>query len=177
MILALGVLAVTLVPRMGINVARLHPQGGDIFRLLVVVDADVEPAELRSAARLRKIGRRTEVRVVAPVVASTLHFLAADEGHEQAEAERRLQTTLRVLAAAGIEAEGVVGTDDPLQAVGDVLPQFAADEILFVGSLPGSRDWSERHFEARARDLFGVPVSTVYGTTAPAGPPVVGAAA
>ncbi len=166
--LATGWLAVTLIPRMGVNVVRHHPGAEAPYRLLVVADAEIEPSELCSAARLRVMSRPSEVRVVAPVLVSALHYLSADEGGEHAAAERRLADALAALGSAGIHALGTVGVDDPMQAVGDVLVQFPADELLLVATLPASREWNERHFEQRARDLFGLPVSTLYGRPAPA---------
>jgi len=161
--LVLGGIAVTLFSRMRTNIERRHPHPGLIYRLLVVADSDVEPAELCSAARLRVLGRHAEVRVVAPVVARPLHFLSADEDRERGEAQQRLESVLRALADIGIHAQGVVGTDDPLQAAADALAGFRADEILLVDSLPASRGWLDRDFERRARDLFDLPVSTVFG--------------
>jgi hypothetical protein len=163
MALAAGSRALAFFSRMRTNAERLHPHAGVVYRLLVVTDVDVEPAEICSSVGLRTIGRRTEVRVVAPVIASPLHFVSADEESEAFDAARRLQATLAALAKAGIPAQGAVGTDDPLQAVGDVLHDFPADEILLVGPLPSRRQWLDRDFERRARDLFGVPVSTVFG--------------
>ena len=146
---------------------RLHPRPGDVYRLVIVADTDVEAPELASAVRLRVLGRTAEVRVVAPVMTTPLHFLAVAEEPEQDEASRRLQTTLTVLREAGVDAQGVVGVDDPLQALGDVLGDFPADEVLLVGSLPARRDWLDRDFERQARDLFGVPVATVFGRRKP----------
>jgi hypothetical protein len=164
--LTAGAVAVHLVSGMGTNTVRLHPHAGPLFRLLVVIDVDVEPSELCAAARLRVIGRRSEVRVLAPLAPTPVHFLAADEESERREAKRRLQEALTALLGANIHAEGFIGTDDPLQAAGDVLADFPADEILFVGSLPAARDWREHDFERRARDVLGVPVSTVFGVRA-----------
>lgn len=161
--LILGAAAVALLPRLGENATRVHPREGPIYRLLVVSDVDVEPDELVPAIRLRLVGRQAEVRVVSPLVASPLRFLAGDERHERAAAERRLRRTLRTLSEAGIEAKGSVGTDDPLQAAADLLPGFAADEIVFLGPLASRRGWLEQDFERRARDMLGVPVSTVFG--------------
>ncbi len=160
--LAVG-LGLAFLSRMRTNAPRLHPRSGAVHRLLVVADVDVEPDEIGSAVRLRTVGRRADVRVVAPVVASTLHVLSADEEHETFDATQRLRSTIGALAAAGITASGVVGTDDPLQAVGDVLSEFPADEILLIARLQSRRLWLDQDFERRARDLFGVPVSTVFG--------------
>ena len=144
------------------NAVRLHPRPGAVYRLVVVSDTDVEPAELLSAVRLRVVGRAAEVRVVAPVMTTPLRFLAAAEEGDEAEAAGRLAMTLILLRRVGIKAQGVVGTDDPLQAVGDVLADFPANEILLVGTLSSRRGWLDRDFEREARDRFGVPVATVF---------------
>jgi hypothetical protein len=161
-----AVLALTFLSRMRTNAPRLHPHEGAVHRLLVVADEDVEPGEIGPAVRLRTIGRRAEVRVVAPIVPSPLHFLSVDEGRETVTAGQRLRSTMDALAAAGVTATGMVGTDDPLQAVGDTLAEFPADEILLIGRLPSRRVWLDQDFERQARDRFGVPVSTVYGAPA-----------
>ena len=162
-----GALVVWLFGGTRTNPVRLHSRPGGLYRLVIVTDTDVEAAELASAVRLRVIGRTAEVRVVAPVMTTPIHFLAAAEEAEREDASRRLQTTLTALRAAGIDAQGTVGIDDPLQALGDVLGDFHADEILLVGTLPARRDWLDRGFERQARDLFGVPVSTIYGRKQP----------
>lgn len=173
-----GIAAVAFFSRMRTNADRLHPHAGAVYRLLVVTDVDAEPAEICSAVGLRTLGRQADVRVIAPVVASRLHFVSADEARESSDAARRLQATMTALADAGIPARGAIGTDDPLQAVGDALSGFPADEILLVSAVEPVRGWIDRAFERRARDLFGVPVSTVFGapgafhrTPFPAGEP------
>ena len=167
---AAGLLAATLtvvfLSRMRTNAVRLRPRAGAVYRLLVVSDVDVEPAELSAAVALRTRGRRAQIHVVAPVMSAGLHFLTAEEDREQASAAGRLARALRTLAEAGIVARGTIGTDDPLQAVGDALIDFAADEVLLVSALQSRRSWLDRDFELRARDTFGVPVSTVFGPPA-----------
>jgi len=182
-ILACGLLAaataiLVLLARMRTNAPRLHPGESDLHRLLVVTDADVEPAELSQAVRLRTLGRQTEVRVVAPVIAdSVLHFLSEDEDAERDAARHRLSETLSSLAGVGIHAEGAVGTDDPLQAIGDAAADFRADEILLVALLPSARGWLDREAEEKIRDTFGVPVSTVFGRQPVSAGAAVGTAA
>jgi hypothetical protein len=160
-----GAVVVAFFPRSRVSARRMHPHADGLYRLLVVADADVEPNELSSAVKLRLIGRQTEVLVVAPVLTpSPLHFLTDDEAIEHDQADERLGTVLRRLADAGVRAQGVLGTDDPLQAAGDALVDFDADEILLVAPVAMARSWQERDFEKQARDIFGVPVSTVYGS-------------
>jgi hypothetical protein len=159
--LATATLAVYALPRMGSNTVRQHPRPGSRYRLLVVIDGPIDADELRSAVRLRLVARRSEVRVVAPVLATPLDFLSGNEEREQRAAERHLDAALTALAREGIAAWGSVGADDPLQAVGDALVSYPADEILFLAPVQARRGWLDRDFEGRARDAFGLPVSTV----------------
>jgi len=176
--IGLGVLAVALAAATGlgmhllsgqrVNAVRLHPHDGTIHRLLVVLDSDVEPDELRTAIELRAVGRSLEVRLVAPTMpATTLHYLTGDEIPERHVATRRLGAALDTLEASGIRASGQIGTDDPLQAAADALVSWPADEILFVTPVASRRTWLERDLERRARDALGLPVETVFGRTVP----------
>lgn len=74
----------------------------------------------------------TEVHVVAPVLPSAVDYLSGDERREERDARRRLETTLQYLRRAGIPATGALGADDPLQALGDALATFGAEEVVIV---------------------------------------------
>jgi hypothetical protein len=91
--------------------------------------------------------------------------VADDERREAEDARVRLTDVLQVLSRHGIEARGVVGADDPLQAIGDALAFFPANEVLLVLSRPPT--WLERKLERRVRDLYGVHASTVIGEPEP----------
>ena len=56
-------------------------------------------------------------------------------------------------SAAAFHAHGQIGDGDPLQAIADALPVFAADEIVIAGDT----SVAER-LAARARARFGLPV-------------------
>lgn len=157
--LAAALAASLLVSRGRTNAERVHPRGGAIFRLLVVADAHCDRNALSETARRLISDRPSELYVVAPVLASPLHFLADDEEHERDDARARLAETLQGLSELGADVRGMLGSDDPLQAIGDALVVFPADEILLA--LPGhGRSWVERDLGRKARDLFGVHVST-----------------
>lgn len=163
-LICVGVVLYRVFLRTRTNEPRRHPHESGLYRLLVVVDAEIEPDDLCSAVRLRTLGRRSEVHVVAPIIPSSmLHFVVDDEDDERREAERRLQIALRSLNGAGIAAKGAVGSDDPLQAAGDELAGFPADEVLLVAPLASRRTWLNQRAEQQLRDLFGVPVSTSFG--------------
>jgi hypothetical protein len=141
--------AVALFPRMRTN---LDPVGApDPRRLLVLADADCPGERLRETVTARLAGSDPEVLVVAPVLAEPLHYLAGDEAREQWEAASRLAVVVAGLRAQGLRAEGRVGDDDPLQALGDALAVFPAGEALVVTS-PGGQ-WLEDGLVERARAL------------------------
>lgn len=159
----LSLAAATVYPRLRTNAPHVHAHGEGVYRLLVVSDALADPDALGLAVLARTAGRPSEVRVVAPVVTGPLHFLAGDEDEERARAGGRLHAALDALAAVGVEAEGTVGDDDPLEAAADELALFHADELLFVGALEHRRGFGDRDFERQARDVFGLPCATVFG--------------
>jgi hypothetical protein len=160
--LAVGAVVTTFGSRTRANADRRHPRPGDVRRLLVVVDADVPPAGVAAAVRRRVSLRPHEVRVIAPVLASPLHFFTDQEQQEAGAARERLERTLQAFRDSGIAAEGSVGTDDPLQAVGDTLSSFPADEILLAAEADVTRrSWLERGLEQRIRDEFGVHVASL----------------
>lgn len=156
-----GSLALRLFPRSEVAGERLHPHRDGRLRLLVLLDAAPGRALLPAAVRARASGHHVDALVVAPVLASPLHFLADDVTVEKDAAEDRLTSALGELAAAGIAARGHVGDEDPMQAIGDALGGFPADEILLVTTVPSRRSWLERGLERRIRDEFGVHVSLV----------------
>jgi hypothetical protein len=110
---------------------RVKPARDGHERLLVVADAHGGESDLVEAVRTRGGGRPVSVFVTAPVHESKLGLLTSDQ-HGYDDATRRLDAALGALQAAGLQARGEVGADDPLQAVDDGLRLFPADRILFV---------------------------------------------
>ena len=157
--LSIGVGASYLYPRSRANAERLHPRLDRSFRLLVVADARCEGAELCRAVERSLAGRSGEVLVLASVLASPLHFLTEAEEAEREDARTRLTEAVRGLERLGVTTHGMLGGDDPLQAIGDALAGFPASEILLVAA--ERRSWLEQDLERNARDAFGVHVSTV----------------
>jgi len=79
----------------------------------------------------------------------------------EAAAEARLEDSVLALAAAGVEARGQVGDDDPLQAIEDALRTFGADEIILATHPEGRSKWLERGVVERARERFDLPITHV----------------
>lgn len=150
--IAIGVAAYVLFPRMSVNADPVAlPERA---RLLVLVDATAPAGELCDTIAARLAGRDAEVLVVAPVLPAPSHYVAVDEHDARAAAEVRLHAVVAGLRDAGLEASGRVGTDEPVQALGDALADFPAAEVLIVTSSEGS--WLERGLFERARGLAPV---------------------
>ena len=108
----------------------------------------------------------TEVLVLAPALGGRLELWMSDDRPRRA-AEERLDRCLAALAAAGVEAEGLVGDADPLLAMDDALRLFPADEIVVATRPPASSSWLARGLVRRARLRFRVPVHHVVAGYAP----------
>ena len=138
-----------------------------VHRILVVANQTVEGAELLAEITNRTRGRdRVELLVVSPALSvSRLERLASDTDRAREEAGARLERSVRALRAAGFEARGHTGDEDPLVAIEDALRAFGADELI-ISTLPPDRSrWLERGLVEEARSTLDVPVSHVVVET------------
>ena len=150
--IAIGAAAYALFPRMSVNADPVATP--ERARLLVLVDAVAPAGELCDTIAARLAGCDAEVRVVAPVLPSPSRYVAVDEHDAREAAEVRLRAVVAGLRDAGLAATGRVGTDEPVQALGDALAEFPAAEVLIVTS--SERSWLERGLFERARRLAPV---------------------
>jgi len=130
-------------------------------RILVIANETVAGTALRDEVVRRASGRDAEVLVVTPALNSRIRHWTSDEDQARAAAEARLQESVRALAAAGVQARGQVGDDDPLQAIEDALRMFPADEIVLSTHPPGRSNWLERGLVEHARARFECPLTHV----------------
>ena len=72
----------------------------------------------------RSAGDEANVLVVAPALNSRLRHWASDEDDAREQAKQRLQRSVELLHAAGVDATGMIGDADPLQALRDALAWF-----------------------------------------------------
>jgi hypothetical protein len=127
-------------------------------RILVVANETVEGGALRDVI-LRTDGEPpAEVLVIAPALNSRLRHWLSDEDEARRDAGLRLAASLEHLSAAEIEAEGLVGDADPLQAITDALHAFAAHEIVIATHPEGRSHWLTRDLVGRARRRFAQPI-------------------
>jgi GABA permease len=127
-------------------------------RVLVVANETVGADELLAEIRRIEDRRTSRFHVVAPAVPDN-HGLGtwSQEGCIPA-AQARLDRTLDLLRAEGLQAEGSVGDMLPLAAIEDALRTFRADMIV-ISTHPASRSrWLKRDLIEQARKKFGRPV-------------------
>ncbi len=130
-------------------------------RVLVIANRTLAGEELRSLIR-RRAGGGAELRVVAPILASRVHYIASDIDQEREEAHERLAAALAWASDEGLHATGKVG--DPnvaLGAIEDELRLFGADEVIISTHPPGKSNWLETGIVERLREELNIPVTHV----------------
>jgi membrane protein implicated in regulation of membrane protease activity len=128
-------------------------------RVLVVANRTLRGDELR-AELLRRASDGAELRIVAPILCSRVHYIASDIDSELREARLRLNEALEWAASQGLPASGVVG--DPnvaLGAIEDELRTSGADEVIVSTHPPGQSNWLETGIVERLREELDIPVT------------------
>ena len=138
-------------------------------RVLVIANRTLAGQELRDELRRRADGG-AELRLVAPILSSRIHYFASDVDRELEEAHARLAAALAWARDEGLDATGKVG--DPSTALGaieDELRLFGADEVIISTHPPGKSNWLETGIVERLRDELEIPVTHLTVDLDPAG--------
>jgi alkanesulfonate monooxygenase SsuD/methylene tetrahydromethanopterin reductase-like flavin-dependent oxidoreductase (luciferase family) len=128
-------------------------------RVLVIANRTLAGEKLRDELR-RRAESGSELRLVAPILASRIHYFASDVDRELEEAHERLAAALTWAQDEGLDATGKVG--DPSTALGaieDELRLFGADEVIISTHPPGKSNWLETGIVERLRDELDIPVT------------------
>lgn len=136
----------------------------DSSHILVVANETSRGTELHELIE-RRAGARSEILVVAPALNSRVRHLFSDSDAAVREAELRLAECVEGLRRLGIEASGIVGDEDPLRAIEDVLHTFPADELIVSTHVPEHSNWLARDVVERASERFELPTSHVMVDT------------
>jgi GABA permease len=127
-------------------------------RVLVVANETVGAEELLAEIRRIEDRRTSKFHVLAPAVADD-HGLGIwnQEGAIQ-HAQERVDKTVALLRAEGLDATGQVGDMVPLAAIEDALRTFPADMIV-ISTHPLARSrWLKKDLVESARKKFARPV-------------------
>jgi hypothetical protein len=124
-----------------------------VTKRILVVANETDGAALEQVIRSCARGADAEVLLLAPE-------------------SRQVEACLGRLHAAGVEARGRVGDDDPLRAVADGLDDFAADEVV-LATRKSRRP--RRNLIERVRQRFAGPIFHLVLDPTPARQPLAGA--
>lgn len=141
----------------------LTSSSDDVHRILVIANETVGGGELIAEIGNRSRGREAvEVLVVTPALPSSkLKLIASDVDESRRAAESRLAASVEAIKAAGVNARGEVGDEDPNAAIDDALQGFAANELI-ISTHPVERShWLERGVVERARSEIALPITHV----------------
>ena len=142
--------------------AELRPRPADgTHRILVVANETLSGRALRTEISDRSHGGRTELRVVCPALNTKIRHWTNEEDQARVEAQQRLERLLSGLRGDGVDAQGDIGDDDPVQAMEDALRRFPADEVIISTHPPGRSNWLEHDVLQRAQERFDLPVTHV----------------
>ena len=129
-------------------------------RIVLVVANRTLLSEALRAEVAQRARDGAEVHVVAPILASRIHYIASDVDVELREARDRLDDTLAWGRAEGLQLSGRVG--DPSVALGaieDELRASGADEVI-ISTLPRSKsNWLETGIVERLREDLDIPIT------------------
>jgi hypothetical protein len=148
-------------PQRPVRTAPAHVGAADERRILVVANETLADARLAEEIQRAAAGYRKQVRVVCPALTSPASHWASDVDGARAQAQQRLDQTLSRLHAVGIQAQGEIGDEDPLQAIEDVLRTFGADEIIISTHSEARAGRLERDVVARARERVALPITHI----------------
>jgi hypothetical protein len=128
-------------------------------RLLIAVgQAATSPAEVPFGVR-ELIDGASEVWVIAPTLPSRLQWLVSDTDQATERADERLQIVLGHLDELGAQAQGRVGSDEPLVALADAIREFEPGHILIALRPEEQAGWQERGLIDAVLVRFGLPVT------------------
>jgi hypothetical protein len=139
-------------------------------RLLAIVTDTLEGSAPLEEFSRQGNGSGVEVRVIVPAVeASAFRHTLGDIDEPRRQAEERLEAALEALRRDGIEASGLVGDPDPVQAAQDALLEAPADEILIFEHEEQQARWFEEGMFDRAQASLEPPLRMVVVHSGDAG--------
>jgi hypothetical protein len=130
-------------------------------KVLIVANRTLAGEELRAELR-RHASAGAELYIVAPILASRVHYVASDVDKELADARERLAAALAWARSEAIQADGHVGdANAAFGVIEDALRVFAADEVIVSTHPPGKSNWLETGIVGRLREELDIPVTHV----------------
>lgn len=134
-------------------------------QILLVANQTIGGDELAEVVRDRTAQEPSEFSLIVPAtrpprdVAARFESNFQDQGQE--DAQRQLDAGLSWLRHLGATADGEVGDEDALRAVGDALREHSCDEIIISTMPSGISRWLRQDLPHRVERKFKLPVTVV----------------
>lgn len=129
-------------------------------RLLVIANETIAGEGLHQKIR-EMVAEGGRVIIVAPALSSRLKYVFSDVDEPREEAHERLDSSIKLLHASGIEAEGEVGDANPVRCFEDSVAIFEPDAVLVSTHPEGRSHWLERGEVEKIRAKTDLPVEHV----------------
>ncbi|MGN6871683.1 MAG: hypothetical protein ACTHMY_25085 [Solirubrobacteraceae bacterium] len=130
-----------------------------MLRLLVATGVVAgNPTDLPAGVRLL-LDSAEEILVVAPSLPTRIDWITSDTDRARLQADQRLRAVLGHLEGLGVEAEGSVGSDEPLEALQDAIRSFEPDHLLIAIRSGAHAGWQERGLLEDVQQRFGIPMT------------------
>jgi hypothetical protein len=139
-------------------------------RYLIVANQTLGGQELMDAIHERMAAGPCQFYVLVPATDPNEFYGAVldaysgevdDRGETLAHAHQRLERQLAMLRDAGAQADGEVGSPDPLKAIGAVVHKERFDEIILSTLPAGISRWLHMDLHHRVANHFDLPVTHV----------------
>ena len=135
-------------------------------RYLVVANQTLGADALADQVRQCMAGEATTFHVVVPACHSR-DTSWITEGHDHAEAEKRLEVALARFRELGAEADGEVGDASPMLAINDALLAGSYDGVILSTLPAGASRWLKQDLPHRIERKLGIKVIHVTGKMEP----------
>lgn len=136
-------------------------------RYLVVANQTLGADALAEKVRECMAGEGASFHVVVPACHSRDSSWIT-EGHDHAEAEKRLEAALARFRELGAEADGEVGDASPMLAINDALLAGSYDGVILSTLPAGVSRWLKQDLPHRIERKLGIRVIHVTGRLEPA---------
>lgn len=97
--------------------------------------------------------------MIAPALPKRFEWLASATDKARQQADERLQAVLGQLDEIDAEADGAVGSDDPLVAFEDAIREFSPDHLLVAVRGQDRAGWQESGLLDRLFEKFELPIT------------------
>ncbi len=131
-------------------------------RFLVVANQTLGGGHLIAEVRARLAHGPCHFHILVPASPPGDHATYT-EGEAEAIAKRNLAQALEKFRKLGAKADGEVGDENALGAIGDVLREQEFDEIILSTLPPGISRWLGQDLVSRVERSFAIPVTHVVG--------------